>query len=718
MPLPSIMPDEQISAGSMSAEISEVAGEKAKTPALLVLEQKPEDAAAPEVASRDDEGVALDPEILCPDNASIGHGEDDSKEHDGDSLESSGFEGGSSSDDEGDVDDEKEGEENETASNTAVPDGDSNDDLHALLAYTKRRLEKAPDPVPVPAASKLHAVVDEGKCDDDDDDDEEKEGVRAGRENMGSEASVKASSSEAPDDAVEPAEAAKTELTSSLTAQDGEEMQDKVSSAQASRLDAAEETSARSSCPADMGSSSASDAPTEVVASMPRNRREDNAELYALLNYSKRRLQNPSNIMKKSKTKTKSAQKASSKTLHAESEVTSPKTTATAKKIQESTVQRGEAKPEKQRDGLVRGLVVDLVEEKKDEEEEEVKVVIVPSHDGICQKFDGEVGEQITVQQSEQERSVESNLETSDYEEFSDDSSSQDEFEDLSILDDLEDTSPEDVAALAEAARSYGVALLSVAEVSDAVNNKSTNGASGSDKAGNNKRSSLVGETSDISAKLSGTSAKLSESLTRGLEAASSMSKRNLLSGSIHRGKGARQHAGEPTTPASEEKAAPSAGELSAEEGKPSSSSAADESSISNSMLLNLKHLHESNMRKLQSEEKERAAKQAEKATKEASKPVTASLKTWFVPKKKDNPAHYAPVFVGWDGSKTKLDELENNSEMKKAGASVTATFPETPSGSRRKGGGGNQRAGGGRRLRKAWNSFRLTCAAIDSGGA
>lgn len=735
------MSDEEISDGIPLVEGSEVAGEETKPPASLVLEKEPyipavsaemaEVATAPEDAHSAETQSSVvhrvhGEESVCVDLAPVGescseHAEDESKEHDCASLDGSEFEEDGSSSEEGDDNEKDEYNTEEITDSTAMPDGDSTDDLHALLAFSKRRLEKAPAPVPVPVASTPSAVFVENT---------EEENAGCADKNATGEVPDTSSSAKDFDGEAEPAKVPNAEPIDRREV----DMEAAISSSETSSPKAGVVTTANAATAATTmeSSSPASEPPAKMAmeavaeepASEPRKHREENAELYALLNYSKMRLQDPSNVIKKSKTKTKSAKRTNSKTSQVDSEKKSPK--AMERKAAEAAAQIQETQIEKQTHEMV--VVNDIFEgEEKKEEEEEVKVASVPSPDNANQPVEADLEENGVEEQFEEEQSDESDYEESDCEESSEDESSEEEMEELSLLDDIDDTSPEDVAALAEAARSYGAALLSVAEVADAVNTKKTNEDGGNNKGGSGGTSGALGvSASDLSARLSETSAKLSESLTRGLEAASSMSKRGVLnpnslgaSGSIHGGKVERQQPGEPTTSASEGIAVPAAaGEVSSEEGKSSSSSSSAAiagSSTSNSMLLNLKRLHESNMRKLQSQEEEKAAKEEKKAAKEASKPVTASLKGWFAPKKKDDPEHYEPVFVDWDGSRTKVEELENSLDIKKDGENGKMTLSLTSSGSR---GGAEKKRVKGRRLRKAWTDFRLTCAAIDSGRA
>eukprot|EP00584_Thalassiosira_punctigera_P023507 CAMPEP_0172573148 /NCGR_PEP_ID=MMETSP1067-20121228/136041_1 /TAXON_ID=265564 ORGANISM="Thalassiosira punctigera, Strain Tpunct2005C2" /NCGR_SAMPLE_ID=MMETSP1067 /ASSEMBLY_ACC=CAM_ASM_000444 /LENGTH=672 /DNA_ID=CAMNT_0013365745 /DNA_START=158 /DNA_END=2176 /DNA_ORIENTATION=- len=79
-------------------------------------------------------------------------------------------------DDDSDESDESgsESEEEEEKEEEAMPDGDSNADLHALLQFSKSRLEKKPQPPP-PVAEPAQADEEEEEEDDDDDDDDGEE---------------------------------------------------------------------------------------------------------------------------------------------------------------------------------------------------------------------------------------------------------------------------------------------------------------------------------------------------------------------------------------------------------------------------------------------------------------------------------------------------------------------------------------------------------------
>eukprot|EP00573_Skeletonema_grethae_P008220 CAMPEP_0201710506 /NCGR_PEP_ID=MMETSP0578-20130828/58664_1 /ASSEMBLY_ACC=CAM_ASM_000663 /TAXON_ID=267565 /ORGANISM="Skeletonema grethea, Strain CCMP 1804" /LENGTH=565 /DNA_ID=CAMNT_0048199537 /DNA_START=126 /DNA_END=1823 /DNA_ORIENTATION=+ len=78
---------------------------------------------------------------------------EDAKKHEAaadaaDPMNDDSYESGSGSEsEEEDSEDDSEGGEED---GEAMPDGDSNADLHALLAYSKSRLEKKPEPTPVP----------------------------------------------------------------------------------------------------------------------------------------------------------------------------------------------------------------------------------------------------------------------------------------------------------------------------------------------------------------------------------------------------------------------------------------------------------------------------------------------------------------------------------------------------------------------------------------
>lgn len=75
----------------------------------------------------------------------------------GGELESSSDEGESDSDSESEEEDDDGEEENPED----MPDGDTTADLHALLAFSKSRLEKAPEPPPAPSEEAAAEVMDD-----------------------------------------------------------------------------------------------------------------------------------------------------------------------------------------------------------------------------------------------------------------------------------------------------------------------------------------------------------------------------------------------------------------------------------------------------------------------------------------------------------------------------------------------------------------------------
>lgn len=79
-------------------------------------------------------------------------------------------------------DDEEEEEEE------AMPDGDTNDDLHALLQFSKSRLEKKPQPPPAAEPTPVEKDEEEGDDDEEEEDDENSEEVVGERNTNGEDA--------------------------------------------------------------------------------------------------------------------------------------------------------------------------------------------------------------------------------------------------------------------------------------------------------------------------------------------------------------------------------------------------------------------------------------------------------------------------------------------------------------------------------------------------
>jgi len=77
------------------------------------------------------------------------------------------------SDESGSESEEDDDEEENDQEEEAMPDGDSNADLHALLAFSKSRLEKQPEPAPAAEPTQIEENEDEEEDDDDDDEEED-----------------------------------------------------------------------------------------------------------------------------------------------------------------------------------------------------------------------------------------------------------------------------------------------------------------------------------------------------------------------------------------------------------------------------------------------------------------------------------------------------------------------------------------------------------------
>jgi len=131
--------------------------------------------------------AALQPEeiIVNPEEASHEMGEKDELSKlescgpvspDGvDGLSSTAADESDESAESGSETEEEEEEDEKEQDEEAMPDGDSNDDLHALLAFSKSRLENKPQPPPVVEPTQVEGDEDDDDEDDDDEDNDDED---------------------------------------------------------------------------------------------------------------------------------------------------------------------------------------------------------------------------------------------------------------------------------------------------------------------------------------------------------------------------------------------------------------------------------------------------------------------------------------------------------------------------------------------------------------
>ena len=164
----------------------------------------------------------------------------------------------------------------------ALPDGDTNDDLHALLAYSKNRLEQAASAEQAEKPPEIEDGVEEDHEEDEDQPGiDDASGAETGATDEHDAGAVPAESGAGEDQVIVPTrdESSDEEQTESsvIEGKSDEELlklaEEKVRLAEEkARLDDADETE-------------------EKAAEEPSARRNENSELWALLNYSKMRLE-------------------------------------------------------------------------------------------------------------------------------------------------------------------------------------------------------------------------------------------------------------------------------------------------------------------------------------------------------------------------------------------------------------------------------------------
>ena len=164
----------------------------------------------------------------------------------------------------------------------ALPDGDTNDDLHALLAYSKNRLEQAASAEQAEKPPEIEDGVEEDHEEDEDQPGiDDASGAETGATDEHDAGAVPAESGAGEDQVIVPTrdESSDEEQTESsvIEGKSDEELlklaEEKVRLAEEkARLDDADETE-------------------QKAAEEPSARRNENSELWALLNYSKMRLE-------------------------------------------------------------------------------------------------------------------------------------------------------------------------------------------------------------------------------------------------------------------------------------------------------------------------------------------------------------------------------------------------------------------------------------------
>jgi len=389
------------------------------------------------------------------------------KEHNGEMVNQDEEASESESDSEGD-------DEEETKTEEEIPDGDSNADLHELLAFSKSRLEK------VPKAPPVEAPVEEY----DEEQEEEEEAV---------ESETQEDNSSQVMNAEEELEIAKKKLlaaeqlaaedyviadpTVSLSSPPAPPQPPQTMSPRSLNMNLQQPTqSARSSPPVDLlkiaeqkvkqaemkakqdeieTSSTAGEVVKPAVTTTKRS--EANAELWALLNYSKKRLETgatPQMSKSASKKEGKDDVSVSSKTSKRS---LSSKKSITSKASEVGSVNGRAPVSEVSAGGMNLGADFNKEAGSTSTKEGDTTFPDVRNNDD---GDEGSVGSEMKNSIEEDEESHNSDNESSSSEEEDE----EDELPDFLKSDDNEEVDPEEAKRLYQAARSYGASILSVSE--------------------------------------------------------------------------------------------------------------------------------------------------------------------------------------------------------------------------------------------------------------
>jgi len=431
-------------------------------------------------ASGDDEIVRQpDTEVEADGAKTSGADADDANPMNDDSYES---ESGSESDEEDSEDAHSEGGE---GNDEVLPDGDSNADLHALLAYSKSRLEKKIQPEPTPVLEQ----EDEKNDESDDDDDQSIQEDEAEDENIPSES---AHSAEAPStdgsETIPVENAVITEEESPSTTQESPDLNKGVSgvsedSQELLEIAKAKLAEAEAKALADDGGEDPAhllklaekkikeaeekakqdeEATGDVLKPVATKRRSDaNSELWALLNYSKMRIETGSTpqLGKKGTTPTQrddvsvnsKLSKSSKRSLNSKKSIASKISNSSGPKASTVTVE-GLPPRSPENDASDTNVTSDA----------DAPVPNVTSGDA---SVDGSVSMANSVEEDEESHSSRSDDEddSSDEEDSGEEEEEQDELPSF-LKDDEDDVDPEEARKLYEQAKFKAASILSVSE--------------------------------------------------------------------------------------------------------------------------------------------------------------------------------------------------------------------------------------------------------------
>ncbi|KAL7472681.1 hypothetical protein ACHAXS_013051 [Conticribra weissflogii] len=368
----------------------------------------------------------------------------------------------------------EEDDEEETRKEEEMPEGDSNADLHALLAFSKSRLEK------VPRASPAEAPVEEN-CEED----EEGELAVENETNAGQPIQVLKEEEELEiakkkllaaqqlaeeDDAFAPTtlpvssppappQPPQTMSPRSLNMNLQQPTQSARSSPPVDLLKIAEQKVKEAEMKAKQDEITTSSTSGEVVkpAVSTTKRSEANAELWALLNYSKRRLETGATPQMG-----KSASKKDGKDDVSVSSKTSKRSLSSKKSITSKASGMGSVNGKAPVSEVSAGglnLRADFNEEAGSSSGKDGDAHF-PDVGNNDDDDEGSVGSDMKNSIEEDEESQNSDNESSSSEEEDE----EDELPDFLKSDDTEEVDPEEAKRLYQAARSYGASILSVSE--------------------------------------------------------------------------------------------------------------------------------------------------------------------------------------------------------------------------------------------------------------
>jgi hypothetical protein len=382
----------------------------------------------------------------------------------------------SSDDDDDDSDDEEDGkasssDESPTSVADGIPDGDSNADLHALLAFSKQRLDTVK---PVPDESQQDNNTKANDEEEDDEDDAQNKAEEEQQEEKKEEEVNDGDKTKETNDVAAAEKTAQDVPDETLAADDND-----GSNAAAADADTADASKAKADDEATAAAKMDGMSSKEAAAKASQAGEDSNKELWALLSYSKQRLETGAHAgQKKDKKKSGSSRKKRSSSIGTSGSMKSPLTSPTAspaRRPRKSDAAADTDMEELQLDGGD-NTTGDVEDDDGQHSRESVASETLRakdadgSNDERMDDYDDK--EEYTNDEDEEEMSSdEENSEagSSDEEEESDDDSTGGVPATPAFLRQLEKTDTEDpdstdAKLMSDAARSYADAILSVAD--------------------------------------------------------------------------------------------------------------------------------------------------------------------------------------------------------------------------------------------------------------